>query len=474
MSSQNTWKSQSGFVWSLIGSAVGFANVLSFSAQAYKNGGGAFLIPYFLALFVLGIPFLLLEGMIGFRTKSPVVTAFGTVWGKFGKTLGWLSVIACLTIGAFYVVLTGYSVAYTFFSATGAIAEDTKTFFLHNFLHTTEGLGKFGSFSLSIFIPTLAVMLLSWFVLRKHVRNGIEKVCSFFMPLMVVIMAIFAITVCFLPGGLKGWYYYLTPHFDKLLDIKLWRDVFGQLFFSLSLGLGIIIGYSRHTGKTANIPRAMFFVAMGDFFVSFISGAAIFGCLAHISHVQGIPFDSILTSDSTFEIGFILFPKIIKFFGPLMAQIIGSIFFFCVFIAGITGVFSIVESIAGNAEVEFRLSRKKAVAAISLVQVALALLFCMGNALHIIDALVPMVLGTNMLIGGLALVLAFGYGTTTLEASGFYSFCLRYVAPVLLTIILAGNLWQESLGMVDLSPRSVSGPCQLGQKRSPRYINHLS
>ncbi len=444
MSNQTTWKSQSGFVWSLIGSAVGFANVLSFSAQAYKNGGGAFLIPYFLALFVLGIPFLLLEGTIGHRWKSPLVSSYGIAWGKAGKTLGWLAILACLTIGAFYIVLTGYSVAYTLFSAAGQIPEDTKTFFLEKFLHTTSHIGELGIFSWPIFLATAATSLLAWFILSRNVRDGIEKVCSFFMPLMVVIIAIFAVVVCFLPGGAQGWIYYLTPHFEKLLDIKLWRDVFGQLFFSLSLSLGIIVGYSRHTGQTANIPRAMLYVALGDFLVSFLSGAAIFGCLAHISHVQGIPFDAILTSDSTFEIGFILFPKIIQYFGPILAQCIGTLFFFCVFIAGITGVFSIVESIAGNVEVEFRTTRKTSVTIVSAVLLLLSFFFCMGNALHLIDALAPMVLGTNMLIGGLALVFAFQHKNRVLnQRKDFYGFCLHYAAPILLSIILLGNLLQE-------------------------------
>ncbi|MBI3900997.1 MAG: sodium-dependent transporter, partial [Chlamydiia bacterium] len=303
--SSTTWKSQSGFIWALIGSAVGFANVLSFSAKAYKNGGGAYLIPYAIALFVIGIPFLFLEGKIGSRWKSPLVTSYGFVWGKMGKMLGWLSVLACLTIGAFYIVLTGYSVAYTYFSAVDLIPNDTKTFFFQTVLQATPDVKQFGSFAWPIFIATAVVGFISWVVLRRPVRDGIEQVCSFFMPLMVLIMTVFAIAVCFLPGGMQGWIYYLKPNFHKLLDIELWRDVFGQLFFSLSLGLGIIVGYSRHTEKTANIPKAMLYVALGDFFVSFVSGAAIFGCLAHISHVQGIPFDQILTSDSTFEIGFI-------------------------------------------------------------------------------------------------------------------------------------------------------------------------
>jgi neurotransmitter:Na+ symporter, NSS family len=98
MSSDSSWKSQSGYIWSMLGSAVGFANVLSFSAQAYKNGGGAFLIPYFAALFILGIPLLLLEGLVGSKWKKPIVSAYGNVCGRRGKMLGWLAVLACSTI----------------------------------------------------------------------------------------------------------------------------------------------------------------------------------------------------------------------------------------------------------------------------------------------------------------------------------------------------------------------------------------
>jgi NSS family neurotransmitter:Na+ symporter len=450
--SDTTWKSQAGFIWSLMGSAVGFANILSFSAQVYKNGGGAFLIPYFMALFILGIPLLILEGVIGYRMKSPLVAAYGSVWMKTGKTLGWLAVLACLSIGGFYIVLTGYSVAYTYFSAVNAIPEDSKNFFVNSFLKTTSNIKNFGEISIPIFISTIAVAIVTWFVLVRNVRDGIERICAIFMPLLVVIITAFTVIVGFLPGGIEGWYYYLKPDFTKLFDPSLWRDIFGQLFFSLSLGLGIIVGYSRHTGQTINIPKAMMCVALGDFVVSFISGAAIFGCLAHISYTQQIPFESILTTDSTFEIGFIVFPQIFKFFGPILGRLIGVIFFFCIFIAGITGVFSIIESIAGNVQVEFKTSRKRAVSATILSVTFVSILFCMGNASHLIDALVPMVMGTNMLIGGLALIIVFQYACSEIKNDPVwmrgkslhpYGFCLRYIVPFLLGIILIGNISQE-------------------------------
>ena len=248
--------------------------------------------------------------------------------------------------------------------------------------------------------------------------------------------------------------YYLTPDFSKLLDINLWRDIFGQLFFSLSLGLGIIVGYSRYTKQDTNIVQAMIWVAIGDFAVSFISGAAIFGCLAHMSEVQHIPFESILTTDSTFEIGFVLFPQILKTFGPTLSPIIGTLFFFCIFIAGMTGVFSIVESIVGNVEVEFKLSRVAAVSVVMSILMGIAFFFCMGNASHLLDALAPMVLGTNMIISGLCLIIAFVYFQpvrledrlwTPKEEKSWLVCSLKYFAPIVLSIILIGNLWEEAL-----------------------------
>lgn len=447
-----TWKSQSGYIWSLIGSAVGFANILSFSSQVYKNGGGAFLIPYIIAIFVLGVPMLMLEGLVGYKWKLPLVSAYNKILGRKGKILGWLSVIACLTIGAFYIVLTAYSAAYTYFAAAKQIPPDSKAFFLNEFLKTTEGIHDFGTMSIPVLFATICVCILTYLVMVRNIRDGIEKICTFFMPLLAIIMAVFAITTMFLPGGINALSYYLTPDFSKLSDPTLWRDVFGQLFFSLSLGLGIIVGYSRHTDKNTDVAKAMFWVTIGDFTVSFISGLAIFGCLAHISYTQNIPFDKILISDSTFEIGFILFPKILQSFGEHLAQIVGTIFFFCIFIAGITGVFSIAESIVGNIENEFTMTRKKAVTITMLLILASATLFCFGNASHIIDALAPMVLGINMLIGGLALIFTFQYACPMLRQDAiwyngakpnFFSICIRYVGPALLIIILISNLWYE-------------------------------
>jgi NSS family neurotransmitter:Na+ symporter len=409
MNKKMTWKKESGFIWSLLGSAIGFGNILSFSAQCYKNGGGAFLIPFIVALLILGVPMLFLEGVIGHRTRLPIVSAYGQILGKFGKTLGWLMVAAVATIGGFYTVLTGYSVAYAYFAGTNSIPADTATFFKQTFLQDSGSLSSFGGVSWTILLVTTLCALFSWVVLSRNIRSGIEKMCSIFMPILMVLILFFAVVVCFLPGASVGFKQYLIPDFSKLSDFRLWRDVFGHVFFSFSLGLGIITAYSRYAAAGTSIPKAMWYMALGNFLVSVIAGFAIFGAVGYLSHVSGTPFNEIVKSDSTFEMGFVIFPQILHVFTPWIGSVIGVIFFFAVFIAGITGVFSIAESFAGNIEVEFGVTRKRAVGITSLIMLIISCFFCMGNGQPLLGSLAPMLLGNNMLLGGLAEVIAFMY-----------------------------------------------------------------
>ncbi|MCH9611214.1 MAG: hypothetical protein S4CHLAM81_14090 [Chlamydiales bacterium] len=452
MQQQDTWKKEGGYIWSLIGSAVGFANILSFSALCYRNGGGAFLIPYIIAHLIIGLPMLFLEGLIGQKTKLPIVSAMGNVAGTPGKMLGWLAVFSCATIGGFYMVLTGFAVAYSYFSAAGSIGADSAFFFKNSFLHDSGSLGVWGGLAIGVLLSTILVAGFSWAVLARDIRSGVERLCTVFLPLLAVLIVSFAIAAFCLPGSLMGVRHFLMPNFDRLGDWTLWRDVFGQVFFSLSLGLGIVTGYSRHNPESFSIPRAMVRVALGDFLISFVSGLAIFGCIGFMSAKSGLAISSIISSDSAFEIGFVIFPTILSQFGEVAARIVGPIFFFCIFIAGVTGVFSIAESVAGNIEVEFQKGRKQAVAIAMGMITLIALPFCMGNGQHVIGAMAPMVLGNTMLIGGIAeilffLVLSSVIGNDPLWFSGkkrSYPFlALKYGVFPLLALTFLGAMYQE-------------------------------
>ncbi len=441
----DSWKKESGYIWALLGSAVGFANVLAFSAQCYKNGGGAFMIPFLVAMLIIGVPMLFLEGTIGQTYSLPLVSAYGKAFGPVGKFFGWLAVLACLTIGSFYTVLTGFCVAYGYFTATDSIPWDSGSFFKQTFLQNSGSLVEFGAFSWLIFLATVVVAIFSWYVIVKKVSSGIERLCSVFLPLLSFLIVFFTLIVVFLPGSSIGFKAFLTPDFEKLKDVRLWRDVFGHVLFSFSLGLGIITGYSRHTNQTMSIRRAMIWVAIGDTLISFVSGLAIFGCVGYLSKLTDTPFSEIVKADSIFEMGFVIFPMILQTFGPVLLRIVGPVFFFCVFIAGVTGVFSIVESVAGNIEVEFKRSRRFAVTVAMLLMTAMGIPFAFGNGQHVLGALSPMVLGNNMLLGALIQIIIFMYVTKKIRDNEiwykgsrriFFFYTVRTVVPLILLVIL--------------------------------------
>ncbi|MDF2549900.1 MAG: putative sodium-dependent transporter [Chlamydiales bacterium] len=395
---ESGWKSEMGYIWSILGSAVGFANVLSFSSQCYKNGGGAFLIPLLIAYLSLGVPMLILEALIGQRYQLPIVSACGRAANAPGRVIGWMSTLSCLTIGGFYAVLTAYAICYSYYALTSQIPADTASFFKASFLKDSGSLAVWGDFSWPVFIGTCGVAAFTAIILCRQIQNGIEKICSIFMPLLTLIIALFALFTTFIPGAFYGISHFLTPDFARLKDPSLWRDVFGHLFFSQSLGLGIITGYSRYAKEQINIRRAMLWVAGGDFIISFLAGWVVFASIGAMSTMQNVPFDSLVKTDSIFEMGFIIFPQVIALSGPLFSPFLGAIFFFSVFIAGITGVFSITEAVVGNLESEFNMKRQKAVFLTAFLALLISIFFSMGNGQHLLGALAPMVLGINMLI----------------------------------------------------------------------------
>lgn len=456
MSPNSSWRNSAGYIWAMLGSAVGFANLLSFSSHCYRGGGGAFLLPYFAAMFIVGIPMLLLEASIGQHFRSALVPACYRASGSKSTFWGWISVLSCLTIGAFYVVLTGYSVLYFFYASIGAIKEDTATFFREDVLHLTPSLSDPGSLVLGLLFSTMAVLLATYLVNRKHISKGIEKACSYFMPFLGCLTLVGAIAVAFLPGAWSGILRLFYPQMDALSNPSLWRDVFGQLFFSYSLGLGIVVGYSAHASHKINLLRAMTWVALGDFAISLLSAIIIFGFIGAVSTQQGVSFESWLTTTSTFEIGFVVYPKLLHSLAPYWGNFLQMILFFCLFVAGITGVFSIVESICGNFQWHFGFSRSKTTLGACSLLLAGAIPFCFGFGPHLIDALAPQVLGINMLFGTCALVAIFVYkphvmASHTLFQSGKFRLYLLAVVFPWAFISLFMSVYQELLQPFELS-----------------------
>lgn len=237
---RDRWGSRTIFILAAIGSAVGLGNAWRFPGMAYNNGGGAFLIPYFVALITAGIPLLLLEINVGKKFQAGAPTAFGRIHRRF-EGLGWWAVLTSFVIVAYYTVILGWSFNYMWASITQAWSGNAADYFINKVLQRSGGPGEIGGFSL----PVLATLVLAWISVWWCVRNGVHsvgKVVKWTVTMPVVLMIILGIRTITLPGAIEGLNYYLKPDFSALLDVKVWAAAYGQVFFSLS---GPFLGYDR-------------------------------------------------------------------------------------------------------------------------------------------------------------------------------------------------------------------------------------
>lgn len=217
------WSSTMGFILAGIGSAVGIGNVWRFPYIVGANGGGAFLIPYLISLFLFGLPLMVLEFAIGRHTGASVVAAFRSLQRRF-STAGLAIIVIVSLLLSYYLVITGWVLAYALSFALNRPLE-------------------FGAFTNS-YLPLIFYLLsgLAVFVtVRSGIRAGIEKVSRYLIPAMVVILLALVAFSLVQPGAPDGIQFYLAPDYSNLADPTVWTAAFGQAFFSLSVGMGVML-----------------------------------------------------------------------------------------------------------------------------------------------------------------------------------------------------------------------------------------
>ncbi len=307
------WSSHIGFILAAVGAAVGIGNIWRFSAVLGQNGGGAYLIPYFIAVFVFALPLMVLEIAMGRRFRGTVVSSFHAVRPEF-RIIGWLLCAIVFLILSYYLVITGWTIAYTVFSATG----DTVTF-----------AGFTGSYQ-PVLYAVLAV-LITGVIVSAGVREGIERISVFLIPVCIislVIMALFSVT---LPGFSEGMRFLFTPDFTVLTHADIWLAAFGQAFFSLSVGEGILLTYGSYMAKEQDIKKAALIITVADVFVALLAGTVIFP----------IVFSYGLSPAVGAELAFTTLP--IAFSRMPAGQLFAIAFFAVLFFAALTSSVSMLE-----------------------------------------------------------------------------------------------------------------------------------
>ncbi|WP_058956011.1 sodium-dependent transporter [Kocuria rhizophila] len=375
------------FIFAAIGSAVGLGNIWRFPYVAFDNGGGAFIIPYLVALLTAGIPLLMLDYAIGHRYRGSAPLSFRRLHPKL-ETIGWWQLSICVVIAIYYALIIGWAMQYTVFSFSKAWGDDPSSFFMKDYMKVSDTVTIGFDFIWPVFIATAIAWLVLLVVLMMGVQNGIGKLNVVLIPLLVLMFLIMVGMALTLPGASAGLNALFTPSWDALGDSSVWVAAYGQIFFSLSVGFGIMVTYASYLKPRSDLSGSALVVGFANSSFELLAGIGVFAALGFMATASGTQVADVATSG--IGLAFIAFPAIISQapFGTL----IGVLFFGALAFAGFTSLISIVEVIVAGVRDKLGLSRPAAVALVVLPLAAVSLLFFPTttglNLLDVVDAFV--------------------------------------------------------------------------------------
>ncbi len=374
---------QFGFLMAAIGSAVGLGNIWRFPGVAYTHGGGAFMIPYIVALLTAGIPILMLDYALGHRYRGSAPAVFRRL-GKRFEVIGWLQVAICVAIMSYYVIVLAWALRYIGFSTTLAweAADSPTTFFVSDFLHLSDP-GFALTLDWAVFWPVVILWALTVAVMVGRVSRGLEWLNKIGVPLLLVMFLGLVVRAVFLPGAMEGLNAFFTPDWAALADPAVWVAAYTQIFFSLSIAFGIMLTYSSYLKTRTNLVPTGLVAAFANSSFELLAGFGVFATLGFMAHTQGVGVDE-LTGLTGVGLSFFTFPQIISSMPG--GQIFGVMFFGSLLIAGFTSFVSILEVIVAAVREKFAISRPVAVAVVSAIGfVASVVLFTTTNGLNALD-----------------------------------------------------------------------------------------
>ena len=356
--SRESWSARSGFIIAAIGSAVGLGNIWRFPYVAYENGGGAFLIPYLIAIFAAGLPLLFLDYAVGHKYRKAPPTAYKKLMNS--EALGWWQVMVTLLIGIYYASVLSWAGSYMFYSIGQQWGTDTEKFFFTSYLQNGEGLA-FG-FVPTLFIGLVIVWAVVMFILYGGVKKGVELSNKIFMPLLVILFSILVVQALRLPGAVDGLNAFFTPNWEAMTNYKVWLAAFGHIFFSLSVGFGIMLTYSSYLKRKTNLTGSGLVVALANSSFEILAGIGIFAALGFMAYSAGSSVDDVVSGG--IGLAFIAFPKIISSLGA-GGDLFGFLFFASLTVAGVTSMVSILQVPIAAFQDKLGWSRKRAVTIIA-------------------------------------------------------------------------------------------------------------
>lgn len=466
------WTGRLGVILAVTGSAVGLGNFLRFPGQAAKYGGGAFMIPYLTAFLLLGLPIAWVEWSLGRyggrHGYNSLPGIFRTVWKhRLAPYLGVFGVVAPLVIYTYYCYVEAWCLAYAFRYATGAMALGPDPAAYDSFFGSFAGANENGSAHGAAVVALVVCFALNFVLLYRGLSRGIELFCRWAMPALFACALAVLVRVLTLGAPiaerpeqslLEGLGYMWNPYTEQrslletLGQAEVWLAAAGQVFFSLSVGFGVIITYASYLGPDDDIALSSVTAASGNGFAEVALGGMITVPAGYVflgpAFVENPP--------GTFGMGFSVLPSVFN----LMAggQVFGFLFFFLLFLAAVTSSISLLQPAIALLEEGLGLGRRESVTLLGLITAlgaGFVVYFSKGFvALDTLDFWVGNVF--LYVIGGVqivlfARVLGIDRGMQELRRGaelripGFVAFVIRYVAPVYLAVVFGAWVYGELL-----------------------------
>ena len=464
------WGTRFGTIMAVAGSAVGLGNFLRFPVLAAQHGGGAFMIPYFISLILLGIPLMWIEWTAGRYgggyEHSTAPGIFHTLWEKnrFIKYFGVIGIFGPLVILIYYIYIESWTLAYSFFSLTGRYASCLDQKSMQNFLLGFQGLQKNEYFTNIwwAYLFFLITFALNMAIIYKGITMGIEKFCKYAMPVLFVFGILIVVRVLSLgapdpqrPGwsSINGLGFFWNPDFSALKSAKVWLAAAGQIFFTLSVGIGVILTYASYLSKGDDVALSGLTAAATNEFAEVILGGSIVITSAFV--FLGPLGTKEVAASGAFNLGFVTMPLVFQKL-PL-GGLIAACWFIMLFLAGITSSISLAQPAVAFMEDEFNIDRKRAVFYLGAISFILCqpVIFLLGrgivNELDFWGGTFCLVLFATVetvvfgWIFGIDRAWVEMHRGADINIPRIYKFIIKYITPLFLFFILGFWLYQEGI-----------------------------
>lgn len=442
MENKSQWNSSIEFLLAMIGAAVGLGNIWRYSYVVYSNGGGTFFIPYLIAIFMMGIPFLILEYGLGYKFKDSFSNILKSINPRF-EYVSWMLVLFVFIIAIYYVVILSWDLVYLGSSITFPWGNDPAAYFVQ----VVGGSSNLSNMT-SLLIPTTIGLLIMWFLVwlisHKDLNEGIGKVSRILIPMLFILMFFIVIYALTLPGAGVGIATLMNPNWNMLWNVEIWLAAFSQIIFSLSMGQAIALTYASYLPEGSKLNDNVLVVVFANCTFEVFTAFGIFSILGYMSVTAGTPMIQLVNEGT--GLVFVVFPMIFNIMGPI-GHILAPLLFLSILFAGITSAVAVFEPMVNSTLHKFNWSRKKTVTILSIIGCAFSLLFTTGISSYLVGIVDGFVnkFGVLFLLAIQCIIFTWFYDVDSLmpmlnENSRFkvgktWKFVLKYILPIFIIIM---------------------------------------